>query len=58
MITYDEVYRHKAWSYSEGKAQIEGVRNKVLRKLHGPNRDEIIKDWGKLQNKEMHSLYK
>jgi hypothetical protein len=29
----------------------------VLRKLSGPKRDEIVGDWRKLHDKELHNLY-
>jgi hypothetical protein len=31
--------------------------NRVLRKMFGPNRDEVTGEWRKLQNKELHDLY-
>ena len=31
--------------------------NKVLRKIFGANRDEIIGEWRKLHNAELHGLY-
>jgi hypothetical protein len=30
--------------------------NRVLR-IFGPKRDEVIKDWRKLQSEELHNLY-
>jgi hypothetical protein len=32
-------------------------QNKVLRKIFGPKRDEIIRDWRKLHNEELHNMY-
>jgi hypothetical protein len=29
----------------------------VLRKIFGPKRDEVIGDWRKLHNEELHNLY-
>jgi hypothetical protein len=31
--------------------------NRVLRRLFGPNRDEVTGDWRKLHNEELHNLY-
>jgi hypothetical protein len=31
--------------------------NRVLRRIFGPNRDEMAGDWRKLHNEELHSLY-
>jgi hypothetical protein len=31
--------------------------NRVLRKIFGPRRDEVIGGWRKLHNEELHNLY-
>jgi hypothetical protein len=31
--------------------------NKVLRKIFGPKRDEVIGGWRKMHNEELHNLY-
>jgi hypothetical protein len=31
--------------------------NRVLRKIFGPKRDEMIGEWRKLHNEELHDLY-
>jgi hypothetical protein len=31
--------------------------NRVLRKIFGPKRDEMVGDWRKLHNEERHDLY-
>jgi hypothetical protein len=31
--------------------------NRVLRRIFGPNRDEVTGDYGKLHNEELHNLY-
>jgi hypothetical protein len=31
--------------------------NRVLRKIFGPKRDEVIGGWRKLNNEELHKLY-
>jgi hypothetical protein len=30
---------------------------RVLRRIFGPKRDEVIGDWRKLHNEELHNLY-
>jgi len=30
--------------------------NRVLRKILGPKRDEVTREWRKLQNEELHDL--
>jgi hypothetical protein len=31
--------------------------NRVLRRISGPKRDEVIGGWRKLHNEELHNLY-
>jgi hypothetical protein len=31
--------------------------NRVLRRIFGPKRDEVTREWRKLQNEELHDLY-
>jgi hypothetical protein len=31
--------------------------NRVVRKIFGPKRDEVIAGWRKLHNEELHNLY-
>jgi PAS domain-containing protein len=31
--------------------------NRVLRRIFGPKRDEVVRDWRKLYNEEIHNLY-
>jgi hypothetical protein len=31
--------------------------NRVLRRIFGPKRDEVIGEWMKLHNEELHNLY-
>jgi hypothetical protein len=30
---------------------------RVLRRIFGPKRDEVIEEWRKLHNEELHNLY-
>jgi hypothetical protein len=32
-------------------------KNTVLRKIFGPNRDDIIEEWRRLHKEELHDLY-
>jgi hypothetical protein len=32
-------------------------QNRVLRRIFGSKRDEVIGGWGKLHNEELHNLY-
>jgi hypothetical protein len=31
--------------------------NRVLRRIFGPKRDEVVGEWGKRHNEELHELY-
>jgi hypothetical protein len=31
--------------------------NRVLRRIFGPKRDEVMREWRTLHNKELHDLY-
>jgi hypothetical protein len=31
--------------------------NRVLRRIFGPKRDEVTREWRKLHNRELHDLY-
>jgi hypothetical protein len=31
--------------------------NRVLRRIFGPKRDEVTREWRKLNNEELHDLY-
>jgi hypothetical protein len=31
--------------------------NRVLRRIFGPKRDDVIREWRKLHNEELHTLY-
>jgi hypothetical protein len=33
------------------------IENRVLRRIFGPERDEIIGGWRKLHNEKLHNLY-
>jgi hypothetical protein len=31
--------------------------NRILRRIYGPKRDEVTREWRKLHNEELHNLY-
>jgi hypothetical protein len=33
------------------------LENRILRRIFGPNRDEVTGGWRKLHNEELHNLY-
>jgi hypothetical protein len=37
--------------------RIRAFENRVLRRIFGPMRDEVIGGWRKLHNEELHNLY-
>jgi hypothetical protein len=41
----------------EGGTRLRVFENRVLRKIFGPNRDEVTGEWRKLHNEEVHDLY-
>jgi hypothetical protein len=48
----------EGWSLTMGKEHRPRVfENRVLRRIFGPKRNEIMGSWRKLHNKELHNLY-
>jgi hypothetical protein len=37
--------------------RLRAFENRVLRRIFGPTRDEVIGGWRKLHNEELHGLY-
>jgi hypothetical protein len=37
--------------------RVEVFENRVLRRIFGPKRDEVTREWRKLHNEELHDLY-
>jgi hypothetical protein len=49
---------YETWSLTLRKEhKLRAFENRVLRRIFGPKRDEIIESWRKLHNDELHSLY-
>ena len=52
------LYGSKTWSLTLREEHMLTVfENKVLRKISGAKRHEIIREWRKLHNAELHALY-
>jgi hypothetical protein len=48
----------ETWSLTLSKEhRLKVFENRMLRKIFGPKRDEMIGGWRKLHNKELHNLY-
>jgi hypothetical protein len=37
--------------------RLRAFENRVLRRIFGPKRDEVMGEWRKLHNEELHNLY-
>jgi hypothetical protein len=58
MILPVAVYGRETWSLTLREEHLlEVVENRLLRRICGPRRDEVIEVWRKLHNKELHKLY-
>ena len=52
------LYDCQTWSLTETEEhRLRVFENRVLRKIFGPKRDEVTKDWRKLYNEELNDLY-
>jgi hypothetical protein len=52
------LYGYETWSFTLSEEHRPGVfENRVLRRIFGPKRDEVIGEWRKLHNEELHNLY-
>jgi hypothetical protein len=51
------VYGCEAWSVTLRKEhRLKVFKNRVLRKIFEPKRDEVIWEWRRLRNEEFHAL--
>jgi hypothetical protein len=49
---------HETWSLTlREEHRLRVFENRVLRRIFGPKRDEVIGDWRKLHNEELHRFY-
>jgi len=52
------LYGCEAWSVTlREEYRLRAFENRVLRKLFGPKRDEVIREWKKLHDEELKDLY-
>jgi hypothetical protein len=52
------LYGCENWSLTLREVHILRVfENRVLRRMFGPKREEVTRDWRKLHNEELHNLY-
>jgi hypothetical protein len=52
------LYGCETWSLAlKDEHRLRVFENRVLRRIHGPKRDEVTGGWRKLRNEELHDLY-
>jgi hypothetical protein len=52
------LYGCETWSLTlREEHRLRVYENRVLRRIFGPKRDEVIGGWRKLDNEELHNLY-
>jgi hypothetical protein len=52
------LYRYETWSLTlREEYKLRVFVKRVLRRIFGPKRDEVMGGWRKLHNEELHSLY-
>jgi hypothetical protein len=52
------LYGCETWSLTlRGEHILRVFENRVLRKIFGPKRDEVVGGWRKLHNEKLHNLY-
>ena len=52
------LYGCETWSLIlKQKRRLRVFENRVLRKIFGPKRDEVTREWSKLHNEELNDLY-
>jgi hypothetical protein len=52
------LYGCETWSLTlREEHRLKVFENRVLRRVFGPKRDEVMGEWRKLHNEELHSLY-
>jgi len=44
-------------SHTKGRIQIEGVWEQGVRRISEPEREEVVGEWRRLHNEELHNLY-
>jgi hypothetical protein len=52
------LYGFKTWSLTvREEHKLRVFENRVLRRIFGPKRDEVMGGWRKLHNEALHNLY-
>ena len=52
------LYGCEAWSLIlREERKLRAFENMVLRRIFGPKRDEVTREWGRLHNEELNDLY-
>jgi hypothetical protein len=52
------LYGCETWSLTQREEhRLRVFENRVLRRIFGPKRDEVMGEWRKLHNEELHNLY-
>jgi hypothetical protein len=52
------LYGCETWSVTLREEQrLRVFENRVLRRIFGPKRDDVMGEWRKLHNEELHNLY-
>jgi hypothetical protein len=52
------LYGCESWSLTlREECRLRVFENKVLRRIFGPKRDEVTREWRTLHNKELYALY-
>jgi hypothetical protein len=52
------VYGCETWSLTfREERRLRVFENRVLRRIFGPKRDEVTREWRRLHNKELYGLY-
>jgi hypothetical protein len=52
------LYGCGTWSLTlREEHRVRVFENRVLRRIFGPKRDEVMGEWRKLHNEELHNLY-
>jgi PAS domain-containing protein len=53
-----DLYGFEIWSLTlREEHKLRVFVNRALRRIFGPKRDEVIREWRKLHNKEPHDFY-
>jgi hypothetical protein len=58
IIFPDLLYGCENWSFTlREESRLRVVEDKVLRRIFGPDRDEVTGEWRRLHNEELYALY-